>query len=213
MTSFEERREQILSKIPSNYNPYLHAIIPSTFGLSVIVISLFFLSVPTFSLLSIPIVLFLLFGFEWWVHKNVLHRKRPGVGFIYKLHEQAHHLIFTHEQMAMRDKKELWLVLMPPYAIVLAFLMLAPIIAGIALFSTNVAIITLITTMVFFLSYEWLHFCYHQPKDSFIGRNRLINYLRSTHTKHHNFLYMKKYNFNVTVPVFDRIMGTYKRDQ
>ena len=62
--------------IPPKYNPYLHiALIPLN---SCILISLFvYLLTPisALQLLTIPITLFLMFGFEWWVHKNILHYK------------------------------------------------------------------------------------------------------------------------------------------
>ena len=58
------------------------------------------------------------------------------------------------------------------------------------------------------VSYEVLHLCYHAPKDSFIGRRKIIRILRTHHARHHDPRRMQKYNFNVTVPLFDWIMGT-----
>ena len=58
------------------------------------------------------------------------------------------------------------------------------------------------------VSYEVLHLCYHAPKNSFIGRRKIIGVLRTHHARHHDPRLMQRYNFNVTVPIFDWIMGT-----
>ena len=212
---FEEVRQKIVNRIPSWYNPYLHAFIPSFIGLAIIVFSIFLIKeISIVSLVSIPITLFLLFGFEWIAHKHILHTRRPLLGQIYELHELSHHIIYTDKQMAIQEKKELYYIMMPPYAIVLVFCLISPLIFGMAaIFSLNVACLILITAMFFFLSYEWLHFSYHQPANSWIGRNRIIKALRRLHRRHHNPKLMKHWNFNVTIPVFDWILGTYWKDK
>lgn len=209
----EIKRKQIIDKIPSWYNPYLHAIIPSCIGIFIIIGCLFYIEFLTWlSLLTIPITLFFLFGFEWVTHRYVLHKRQPLLGVIYELHELSHHVIYTDEEMSIREKKELYYVLMPPYAILIVFCLVAPLAFGLGLlFSLNVACLIIITAMVFFLCYEWLHFSYHQPANTWIGRNRTIRKLRRLHRFHHNPRLMKKYNFNVTIPIFDLILGTYWR--
>jgi sterol desaturase/sphingolipid hydroxylase (fatty acid hydroxylase superfamily) len=49
---------------------------------------------------------------------------------------------------------------------------------------------------------------YHMPEDSRIGRLSLIQRLREQHRRHHEPRLMKRWNFNVTIPVFDAILGT-----
>jgi sterol desaturase/sphingolipid hydroxylase (fatty acid hydroxylase superfamily) len=98
---------------------------------------------------------------------------------------------------------------MPAYAIVLVFMMVAPIAALVAwLASTNAAMFVLMASMAFFLSYEWLHMSYHLPKTTFIGQSKIIGRLREFHRRHHEPRLMKRWNFNVTVPVFDVIHRT-----
>jgi sterol desaturase/sphingolipid hydroxylase (fatty acid hydroxylase superfamily) len=87
--------------------------------------------------------------------------------------------------------------------------MVLPIALVIAHFiGVNTALLVVITSMAFFLSYEWLHMAYHMPDDSFIGRIQLIRRLREQHRRHHDPRLMKRWNFNVTFPVFDAILGT-----
>lgn len=211
---FEERRQKIINTIPKWYHPLPHVIIPSVLGISLIVFcSLLMSNVSLIALLSIPITLFFLFGFEWLVHKYVLHTRQPLLNQIYKLHELSHHIIYTNDQMAMQNAKEIYFIMMPPYAIVLVFCLIAPLAFALGLiFSFNVACLILITSMSFFLTYEWLHFSYHQPANSWIGRNKFIKTLRRLHRTHHNPKLMKKWNFNVSLPVFDFLLGTYWRD-
>jgi hypothetical protein len=160
-------------------------------------------------LVAVPLTLFLGFGFEWRVHKCVLHRRTPGLSILYDRHEPQHHVVFTYDDMAMRSPRELWLVLMPAYAVVLVALFNAPLTYLLAtLLSPNVGFLYLTTAMVFFLSYEWLHFAYHLPPTTFIGRRPLIARLREHHRRHHDPRLMKQWNFNVNIPVFDWIYRT-----
>jgi len=44
-----------------------------------------------------------------------------------------------------------------------------------------------------------------------VGRSRLIRWLRRTHAMHHTPELMQKWNFNVTVPLADVVLGTLYR--
>lgn len=209
----QERRADIVATMPERYSPALHFAIPAVIGLSVFGAALFRLQLDALKpaeLLTIPITLFAAFGFEWRAHKDILHRRLPLLGVLYERHELQHHVIFTDRNMAMQSKREWWFVLMPPYAVVLVFLTLVlPLAIAIEKYvSTNVAMLVTATSMVFFLSYEWLHLAYHLPADHPIARLGVISKLREHHRRHHEPRLMKRWNFNVTVPVFDWLHGT-----
>ncbi len=212
--NFWQNRNKIISTIPQWYNPFIHAILPSTLGISIISLCLYFMSNVTWtSFLCIPFTIIALFLFEWCTHKYILHTKQPLLGFIYQSHGY-HHIIYTNEQMAMLEKKELYFIMLPPYAILLVFCLVTPLAFGIGMIfgGLNVACLIMITSMLFFLFYEWLHLAYHQPANSFFGKNRLIGKLRRLHRRHHDPKLMKNWNFNVTIPVFDWILGTYRKE-
>ncbi|NUQ77442.1 MAG: sterol desaturase family protein [Polyangiaceae bacterium] len=206
----ERRRALITAAIPGWYNPAIHLAIPTIFGLGLMVVAALRIhELRWFELLTVPITLFASFGFEWRAHKFILHKRRPLLGLLYERHELMHHVIFTYDRMAMRDKRELWLILMPAYAIVLVFAMVLPLALLLArLLGDNTALLMVITSMAFFLSYEWLHMAYHMPDESRIGRMGIIRRLREQHRRHHDPRLMKRWNFNVTFPVFDVILGT-----
>jgi hypothetical protein len=191
----------------------MHFAIPAAIGLCVFVTALLRLQTNALrpvELLTIPITLLGAFCFEWRAHKDILHRRLPLLGVLYERHELNHHVIFTDRDMAMHSKREWWFVLMPPYAVLLVFLTLVlPFSIIIERYvTTNVAMLFTITSMVFFLSYEWLHLAYHLPEDHPIARLGFIAKLREHHRRHHEPRLMKRWNFNVTVPVFDWLHGT-----
>jgi len=53
------------------------------------------------------------------------------------------------------------------------------------------------------VGYELSHLSYHLPETTWIGRRRVIRWLREHHARHHDPRLMQKWNFNVTIPVFD----------
>lgn len=206
----ERQRAAIVGTIPPGYSPVVHFLVPAVLGLGAMVGALFRLSaVRPAELLTVPVALLLAFGFEWRVHQLVLHKRMPLLGTLYERHELAHHVIYVYDDLTMRSAREAWLVMMPPYAVVLVFLVDLPFaLAAAALFTANVGCLFLATSMLFFLSYEWLHLSYHLPKDSVIGRARVVSLLREHHRRHHDPRLMKRWNFNVTLPLFDWIHGT-----
>lgn len=201
-------KDKILNKIPDSYSPLMHMLIPSCIGSLIIIVSLCLITAFSYwMLLAIAITLFVSFGFEWYVHKNILHKPFWIFKVIYDKH-LIHHIMYKDSNMAIKSNKELYFVLMPPYAIVSVVAIISPVIIGLGLlFGLNIALTVLSTMVFFFMSYEWLHYSYHLPADSFIGRMDLIQIMREHHRQHHNWNYVR-YNYNVTVPVFDWIMGT-----
>lgn len=205
-------RAQCLAEIPWWYSPYGHLAATTGIGLVVLVASTVFLTQTTVrwtDALVVPVVILLANFFEWRVHKHVLHRRFWPFEVIYDKHTPMHHMIYVEEDMALRSKKEFRLVLIPAAGVLGIVLAAAPIAIAIKhLWSSAAGWLFLLTASLFMVSYEVLHLCYHAPADSFIGRRRIIRVLRAHHAKHHDPRYMQRYNFNVTVPLFDWIMGT-----
>src|SRR5262249_10761628 len=75
----------------------------------------------------------------------------------------------------------------------------------------NLGLLFLATAMAYTVGYEWLHLSYHAPADSFVGRSRLIARLRNHHAVHHAPELMQRWNFNVTIPLWDWVRGTIHR--
>jgi sterol desaturase/sphingolipid hydroxylase (fatty acid hydroxylase superfamily) len=111
--------------------------------------------------------------------------------------------------MAIHDPRELRLVLIPAAGVLGVVLTLAPVAALVGwLLTPNAGWLMLVTAGLYMVTYELTHMSYHLRPDSFIGRMSLIRVLRRHHARHHDPHLMQKWNFNVTVPVFDWILGT-----
>lgn len=213
----EARRDRVrqaaLAEIPWWYSPWGHLAATTGIGLVVLVASTWALArlpaVAWTDLAVVPLVVLLANYFEWRVHKYVLHKRFWPFEVIYDKHTPMHHMIYVEEDMALRSVAEFRLVLIPAAGVLGIVLAAAPAALLIARFwSAAAGWLFLLTASLFMVSYEVLHLCYHAPKDSFIGRRRIIQVLRAHHAKHHDPRLMQKYNFNVTVPLFDWVMGT-----
>jgi hypothetical protein len=204
------RRAAVVATIPRRYSPAFHLLVPSVLGLGVLATAIALLeALRPIELLTVPITLVAGFGFEWRAHKDMLHRRLPLLGELYERHELQHHVIYTYDDMELRSARELRLILMPAYAIVLVFAGTLPLAFGVAaLINRNTALLFTATSMVFFLAYEWLHMAYHLPAQSPAYRLPLLRRLRELHRRHHDPRLMKRWNFNVTIPLFDLLHGT-----
>jgi sterol desaturase/sphingolipid hydroxylase (fatty acid hydroxylase superfamily) len=123
-------------------------------------------------------------------------------------------MVYVTHDMAIRSRREFKMVLIPPWGIVVAFVSALPIPIALALLGQwNLAMLFVATTMLYVASYEWLHLSYHLPPESFVGRRRIIAFLRRHHATHHDPTLMQKWNFNVTIPLWDVVRGTVHREE
>jgi hypothetical protein len=206
-------RQKVVAAIPRWYSPWAHLACPSTIGLALIVACVSLLDRPSWwELLTIPAVWVLSNAIEWRAHKRVLHERTWYAPILYDRHTPLHHRVFVTEDMAIRSTKEFRLVLIPAFGILVLFVGVMPFAAGLWLLGArNPAVLFMATSMAYVLSYEWLHLAYHAPVTSWIGRTRLISRLRRHHATHHSPELMQRWNFNVTVPLWDWLKGTIYR--
>jgi Fatty acid hydroxylase superfamily len=207
-------RQKALAAIPWWYSPHGHLAATTGIGLVVLVGSIIAIArldpgVRWTDLLVIPGVVLLANYYEWRVHRDVLHKRFWPFEVIYDKHTPMHHMIYVEQDMAIRSVKEFRLVLIPAAGVLGIVLGAAPVALALSHFwSPAAGWLFLLTASLFMVSYEVLHLCYHAPASSFIGRRRLIARLRAHHARHHDPRLMQRYNFNVTVPLFDWLMGT-----
>jgi len=165
-------------------------------------------------LLAIPMFFMIANLGEYFGHRGPMHHRGARLAILFERHTQQHHRYYTNEAMAAESPRDFQMVLFPP-AMLLFFLggLAAPLglIFGL-LGSPNLGWLFAATAVGYFLLYEWLHFSYHQPPASFIGRRALIRRLRRHHTIHHDPRRMTSANFNITFPIADRLFGTTERD-
>lgn len=206
----DDYRTRVFEKIPDSYSPALH--LAGTVGVGLLAVAAGawrIADLRAIELLAIPVMLILSNGVEWRAHKDLLHKRRVPLHELYDRHTPQHHRVFRYEDMAIRAPKELKLVLIPAVgvlAVVIAALPMAAL-AG-YLFGANVGWLVLMTSAFYVVSYELTHMIYHLSEDSFIGGLGIVRVLREHHARHHDPRLMHKWNFNVTLPLFDWLHGT-----
>jgi hypothetical protein len=213
--SREALRRKIVEETPSWYSPGGHFLFPSVVGLTIIALCVRSLTHPTiWQLLTLPISFIASNAFEWRAHKYALHRRTRLAAVLYDRHTPVHHRLFVTDEMAVRDPREVRLVLMPAFAIVAVFVLVLPVFALLwTLLSWNTAALFMAASMGYVLLYEWLHLSYHLPTDSFVGGMRLIALLRRHHATHHDPTLMQKWNMNVSIPLWDLVSGSIYRPE
>lgn len=196
-------------RISPRYSPVLHLGAPAAVGLGLIAFALSSLhGVRWWELLLVPAVYVLSNAVEHRAHRLALHKRAPGLEVLYDRHTPVHHRIFIAKDMAIRDRREFALVLLPWFGIVAIFAMTMPVTVALWFLERNLACLFVATTMFYVLSYEWLHLAYHLPPTHPVGRLGLVERLRRHHATHHHPPLMQKWNFNVTVPLWDWVRGT-----
>ena len=214
----EERRDAVrrksLADDPWWYHPYAHLAATTGIGIGVLAASIVGMTrlpdpVRATDLLVIPGVALFANYFEWRVHRDILHKRSWPFEIMYDKHTAMHHMVYVEEDMPLRRVEEFRLVLIPAAGVLGIVLATAPLALALAYFwSATAGWLFLLTASLFMVSYELLHLAYHAPTDSAVGRMRIIAKLRTHHARHHDPRIMQRYNFNVTVPLFDWLMGT-----
>jgi hypothetical protein len=203
-------RTELVARIPRWYRPWAHLAGPSLVGITAIAVSIHLLrDVSLLEWLFVPLVFVAVNFNEWHIHRNILHRRTWPLEVLFWRHTPEHHVVFVRDDMAMRSTREFRLVLIPAYGIVAIFVTTLPITLGLWLLAShNLAALWVATTMGYTVAYEWLHLSYHLPAESRIGRSPLVRALRRNHAAHHTPELMQRWNFNVTIPLADWVLGT-----
>lgn len=208
-SSRDEFRDRVRGKISASYSPLAHLLVPAAVGLGLIGFALASLrDVRWWELLLVPMVYVMSNAVEHRAHRLALHRRTPGLTILYDRHTPMHHRIFVAKDLAVRDRREWALVLLPWFGILAIAVLTAPITVALWFVERNLACLFVATTMGYVLSYEWLHLAYHLPN---AGRIPVLRALRRHHAIHHHPPLMQKWNFNVTVPLWDLVRKTTYR--
>lgn len=201
--------------IGRHYQGWAHFAFTSVGSLAVIGFAISRVSAPTWrEWLMIPAAFLIANAAEYFAHRGAMHRRLRGLRLIYKRHTQEHHHFFTHEAMGFEGTRDFKMVLFPPIMLVFFLGGIATPIAALCfwLLSANCGWLFMAIGLAYFLTYEWLHFSYHLPNGHWIARLPLMARLRRHHTHHHNLSLMGKWNFNITFPIYDTVMGTTYRE-
>lgn len=213
MTELPEGRDalraRVTGRLPRWYSPWAHLLIPGLAGIALIILCITMLRpLAAGELLAAGVWLVACNAIEWNIHRHLLHHRSWA---FYDKHTPEHHGIFRDHDMAIRSRREFALVLIPGYAVLALFLVLLPIAGALMLVRWNLGLLFYATSAFYVLAYEWMHLLYHLPEPS-RGWIAPIAWLQRHHALHHDPKLMQGWNFNTTLPLWDRVKGTaYRR--
>jgi hypothetical protein len=149
---------------------------------------------------------------EYLMHRLLMHRPLWPRRF-YQGHTLVHHRAFHNDSMEIESWRELGLVMMPWFSIAVFFVAVAPVGALVGwVWGQGAAGLFLGTAVVTFVSYEALHALYHFPPRVLdrlaLGKSRLFQLFSRNHRHHHRLVRMRRVNFNISLPLCDRIFAT-----
>ncbi len=199
------------TNIGPGYSGWAHFATTSVVSLLVIgFASLHVRAVRPVEWLTVPAAFLLANFVEYNGHRGPMHHPVPGLRLLFQRHTREHHRYFTDVAMHYESSRDFKMVLFPPVMLLFFLGVIAsPVAMALSLTtSRNVAWLYVAVAMSYFLTYEWLHFAYHLPPTSALGRTPLLAVLRRHHTLHHDPSRMTRFNFNITFPICDWLYGT-----
>jgi len=212
--NLREARERLRKDfVPAWYQGWAHFWFTTLWSLSLIALSWSRVVEPTLPELALVPVSFLVANLvEYLAHRFPMHHRTPGLGLLFDRHTLIHHQFYTHEAMATESSRDFKMILFPANVSVFFVVGLSgPLsLALYALASTNAAFLFFGTTVAYYLSYEWLHWSYHQPAGHWVARVPGMAALSRHHTVHHDPRLMTRFHFNITFPIFDVVFRTRK---
>ena len=209
-------RAQYRSEIHPLYNGMVHIGVIYAVGAAAIAWCASRLVGATWEWLLVVPVFVLSNLFEWWIHKNVMHRLVDvwALRAIYDRHTRQHHQYFTDNEMTVDSTRE-WRIIFFPWRALFTFMALGVPFALLLgwVVDPNAGYILMITIVGQYLIYETFHYCCHVHDNWFVRYTPFINTIRRHHTMHHNKGIMMERNMNLTFPVADWMMGTSDLDR
>lgn len=204
-------RAEYMSQVHPLYNGPVHIGVIYVVGIAAIAWCVSRMQNATWEWLLVVPVFVLSNLFEWWIHKNVMHRLVDvwALRAIYDRHTRQHHQYFTDNEMTVDSTRE-WRIIFFPWRALFTFMALGTPFALLLgwLINPNAGYILMVTIVGQYLIYETFHYCCHVHDNWFVRFTPFINTIRRHHNVHHNHGIMMDVNMNLTFPIADWIMGT-----
>lgn len=146
--------------------------------------------------------------FEWLLHRYVMHRPILGFDYSFKAHAIVHHHTFkadhTYHLINEKDKETIPMAWWNGPVIILVNLIPVSLVAWWV--GTWVVILGALTAFsLYFVAYEYMHWCMHLPKARRVEKSWVFHRLNGHHLLHHRYMHK---NFNVVMPLADLCLGT-----
>jgi hypothetical protein len=149
--------------------------------------------------------------FEYAFHRWLLHRSSRWVSQPYQTHVFLHHGVFGGDASyhVQRDEHR-GAILFEWWQAPVLLAGHAPVAWGLEAISGLPVFWPAMTALaVYYILYEYLHWCMHNPGRHRLAQTRLFHYLDAHHRLHHG---QWGVNFNVLLPLGDLLFGTLRRE-
>lgn len=144
--------------------------------------------------------------FEYVLHRWLMHELR---GFVRQKHLLNHHAIFRAERYRASRSEDREAILFGWWLGPLILASHLPALWALGAFTGwPVLWPGLLAIATYYLVYEYLHWCMHNPADRVVERTALFRFLDRNHQLHHTH---SRINFNVLLPLGDLVFGTLQR--
>lgn len=215
LSAMAKFRETYRKNISSSYNGWLHMFSVLLVGLGVIGYSFHqLLDASLLEWLVFPLTMLVVNFAEYYAHRWLGHRKTKYGKLFYRRHTGDHHSFFLEHSMDYQSVRD-WRVVLFPVYLIFAFIVGLILPVGYVLselISWNAAYVYAAAGIGGYLFYEIMHFSYHIPRGHWAEKVFLFipgwTLLRHLHVLHHKRDKMGETNFNITLPIFDVMLGT-----
>ncbi|MDP5209289.1 sterol desaturase family protein [Microbulbifer sp. 2205BS26-8] len=205
-------RKRYREAVRSHYNGWFHltAIVLICLGVSgycIVLVDALRLG----ELLAVPLGILLYNFMEYAAHRWAGHKKQKLTRLFYNRHTGDHHSFYSPPLLSFASSRDWRIVLFPTYLSAFLAFILAPFCGYLlaSLFSVNAGYILAAVIVLSHLGYEVLHLAYHQSEGHWFHNVPGLRELAHLHRIHHRRELMKTSNFNLTLPLFDLLLGTF----
>ena len=146
--------------------------------------------------------------FEWTLHRYVMHRPVGSFDYPFKTHALIHHHVFrADESYHVQNEADKEIIPMAWWnGPVLILLCMVPFVAVAWALNRWLPLAGMVTGFIlYFATYEYLHYCMHLPRRRSVERSGIFFRLNGHHLLHHRYMHK---NFNVVMPLADLCLGT-----
>lgn len=207
----QQFRHQYRAGIHPHYNGYLHALFVLATGVIYVVYQ--FAQLPVFQWfysLGVVATLILWNFLEYLIHIKLGHQKTRLGTLFYKRHTGDHHSFYTDSYLTPHSHRDMRVTLFPAWLVVVSIVIasLSGMIVG-WLCGSDWGHVYSGSLLLGYLAYEFFHFCDHLPAHHPLVQLPWIGHMRRLHQLHHRRDLMRRYNFNLTFPLADWVLGTF----
>lgn len=146
--------------------------------------------------------------FEWSLHKFVMHRPIGGFKYAFQAHAVVHHQVFkADDSYHLKNPKDRETIPMAWWNGPVLILMGAAPSLLVSWATGHWALLVggIVTFIIYYIAYEYIHWCMHLPKQRRIEKPWVFRRLNGHHLLHHRYMHK---NFNVVFPLADLCLGT-----